>query len=92
MTSASYYGPPGPYGTESEAIAASGLPGLEPGKYYSHNLSRLTDAASAAGVQLGSYDTRILTWLSDRSRRLSRRSLRSSTERPSNQAHGAGSR
>jgi hypothetical protein len=66
VTSASYYGPPGPYGTESEAITASGLPDLEPGKYYNHNLSRLTAAASAAGVQLGSYDTRILTWLADR--------------------------
>jgi len=59
----SYYGPRGPYGTEQEAIAASGVPGWERAEYTTRNLARITGAVEAAGVELGSYDLRILTWL-----------------------------
>jgi hypothetical protein len=57
------YGPRGPYGTELEAIGASGQRDRMPGEYAAHNLARLIDTVDAAGVALGSYDLRILTWL-----------------------------
>ncbi len=63
MTTSSYYGPRGPYDTEAEASAANGYRVLDPQDYSEHNRKRLADAIAAAGVELGSYDRRILDWL-----------------------------
>jgi hypothetical protein len=58
-----YFGPRGPYGTELEAIGSTGQSDWAPGTHRDRNLNRLTSAAANAGVELGSYDMRILTWL-----------------------------
>ena len=61
MPSPTYYGPRGPYGTESEVIAAITWP--EPGGYEDYNHRRLSAAVDAAGATLGAYDHRIFNWL-----------------------------
>ena len=59
----------GPYETEHEAVSASlyvqrGLLGT--GRDMTGaNLDDLTGACSAAGVQIGAYDLRILRWLAN---------------------------
>ena len=63
MTGTSCYGRRGPYGTEGEVIAAIDLHSWELEDYPTRNLARLTDAAEAAGAELGSYGMRILNWL-----------------------------
>jgi hypothetical protein len=60
----SFYGPPGPYDTESEATGAIGQP-AEGERPRQLNLARLQTAADRAGVRLGSYDTRVLRWLAE---------------------------
>ncbi|SOD72902.1 hypothetical protein SAMN05892883_2218 [Jatrophihabitans sp. GAS493] len=60
----SYYGPRGPYGTESEVIAATGQRDWPiTDSHAEHNAARLQEAVTAAGVEVGSYDQRILSWL-----------------------------
>jgi hypothetical protein len=59
-----FYGPPGPYNTEAEAIGAIGQP-AEGERPRQLNLARLQTAADRAGVRLGSYDTRVLRWLAE---------------------------
>lgn len=54
-----FYGPPGPYATEAEAIGAMGQP-AEGERPRQLNLARLQTAADRAGVRLGSYDTRVV--------------------------------
>lgn len=49
-----YFGPAGPYGTESEALAASRVRALAADDVVSSNLDRLMTAV--AGVDLGSFD------------------------------------
>ncbi len=61
--SARYYGPRGPYGTEREVIDAIGLAEWVPGDYVGRNAARLSEAVTAAGVELGPYDQRIVDWL-----------------------------
>jgi ferredoxin len=61
----------GPYETEHEArtspevraVWASWYANPGAGKMEPHNLAMLTAACSAAGVELGAYDLRILGWL-----------------------------
>lgn len=60
----SYYGPRGPYGTESEVIAATGQrdwPRTD--SHVDHNAARLQEAVATAGVEVGAYDEHILKWL-----------------------------
>jgi hypothetical protein len=59
-----FYGPPGPYDTEAEAVGAIGQP-AEGERPRQLNLARLQTAADRAGVRLGSYDTRVLRWLAE---------------------------
>jgi hypothetical protein len=61
--SAGYYGPRGPYGTEREVTDAIGLAQWDAGDYTECNAARLSEATTAAGVELGPYDQRILRWL-----------------------------
>lgn len=60
---AGYYGPRGPYGTEREVIDAIGLAERDGVSYAERNAARLREVVTAAGVEVGSYDQRILDWL-----------------------------
>jgi hypothetical protein len=61
----------GPFETEREAREAAqqytGPPGASltgpPGQLATANLAMLTDAVNAAGLELGTWDWRILNWL-----------------------------
>jgi hypothetical protein len=63
----------GPFQTEREASnhpavqAVYGAFDRDPGagKMAAHNYRMLTAACTAAGVELGDYDSRILTWLAN---------------------------
>lgn len=57
-----YFGPRGPYGTEREAIDAARQRATS-GDQINDNLALLTAAATEAGVELGSYDNRVIHWL-----------------------------
>ena len=60
-----YYGPRGPYGTEQEALDSSQQRATGGSDQRTANLAALLAASSDAGVELGSYDHRVLTWLAD---------------------------
>lgn len=53
----------GPFETEREVLGAIGYPG-RPYPSADANEFALLDACARAGVQLGEYDRRIITWLS----------------------------
>lgn len=58
-----YYGGRGPYGTEQEAVASSRQRATGAGDQHAANLAALLAASSDAGIELGSYDHRVLKWL-----------------------------
>lgn len=58
-----YFGPRGPYGTEREAFDSWRQRATDSGEHTPDNLASLLAATAAAGVELGSYDKRILAWL-----------------------------
>lgn len=61
-----YFGPRGPYGTETEAVQATARPTTETADQRQlRNMIRLSTAAKRAQVDLGSYDRKVLRWLSD---------------------------